>query len=111
MHKHTEEILQAIRAANSQLMELSTQKVQTIVDDISDRSGLSGQWSCIDDDIKKEITAQWEKIIGHEPHLEDARNIFMPELWGELIENWRPGSFKDQPQIVLDWMYENMQRT
>lgn len=37
--------------------------VQGIIDDFTDRRGLSGAWDGIDDDIKEEIIETWKQII------------------------------------------------
>lgn len=37
--------------------------VNSIIRDLSDRSGLDGAWDGIDDDIKAEIRKEWEDII------------------------------------------------
>jgi len=37
--------------------------VETILDDMTDRGGLSGVWDMIDDDIQEEIKETWVKLV------------------------------------------------
>ncbi len=46
---------------------LSKQIVNDILDDLSDRSGLSDEWDNIDEEIQEEIIATWVNIV--ERHL------------------------------------------
>jgi len=40
--------------------------VHRIIEDMSDRSGLSSEWDMVDDEIKEEITEAWIKIVSDE---------------------------------------------
>jgi hypothetical protein len=46
--------------------EVAKRIVQSIVDDFTDRSGLSDAWDSIDEDIQAEITDTWENIVCEE---------------------------------------------
>jgi hypothetical protein len=37
--------------------------VDKIIDDLSDRRGLSGEWDMIDDEIRHEIRETWIEIV------------------------------------------------
>ena len=43
--------------------EVASDAVQAILDDMSDRSGLSNAWDDIDADIQNEIREEWIKLV------------------------------------------------
>lgn len=47
---------------------LAKKIVNDILDDLSDRSGLSNEWDMIDEEIQEEIIATWVNIV--ERHLQ-----------------------------------------
>lgn len=43
--------------------EIAERIVDAIIFDLSDRRGLSSEWSCIDDDIRAEIREEWIALV------------------------------------------------
>ena len=67
---YKQKALDHVRSVCPELNEPAYDKVQTIVDDLTDRKGLKQEWWGIDEQIRDEIIDEWGKIIGHTPHLE-----------------------------------------
>jgi len=53
----------AASEANSGAVPGYVQAVEEIINDLSDRRGLSHEWDMIDDDVKTEIKTAWQLII------------------------------------------------
>jgi hypothetical protein len=59
--------------------------VAAIVEDLSDRRGLSGQWDMIDDEMQVEITEVWERIILEDTAKLTAENARLKKLLAKTI--------------------------
>lgn len=56
-------MLQLAREVRDAAVAAKVGSVTALVKDLSDRKGLSDEWDQIDDDIKQEITDEWQEYV------------------------------------------------
>jgi hypothetical protein len=66
MGKETQEIRSAEKIVMKDLptKQIAERAVREILFDLTDRSGLQNEWDSFDDEVKDEIIAKWQSIVG-----------------------------------------------